>query len=196
MIKCHNHTDIKPCATCAPFGSCDNAEMVKTLMQLSIYQNTRRAAKKGTVYTPPAISPTSTTISYGVCRKCKFNPDPANWPPIPPPVVVVTMLKKDGTKMPPKPPVDWKIKGPPLWKEFHDKTKQPRRNPGEFNLWLNGFMGRLGCGNCKNRFMAWVKENQPRTESVAALIQWGIDAHNAVNVDLGKPPWEPTKPES
>lgn len=78
----------------------------------------------------------------------------------------------------------WAMRGPELWAELHRwATDADLSHAAE---WLAAFADRLGCGECRSHWLAWVAEHVPATGDRAALLRWTIAGHNAVNERLGK----------
>ena len=51
---------------------------------------------------------------------------------------------------------------------------------------ISTFSNLYPCGTCAEDFRQWMKVNQPRVAGQDELGQWMCEAHNAVNVKLGK----------
>ena len=53
---------------------------------------------------------------------------------------------------------------------------------------ISTFSNLYPCGTCAEDFRQWMKEprNEPRVQGQDELGQWMCEAHNAVNVKLGK----------
>jgi hypothetical protein len=81
--------------------------------------------------------------------------------------------------------------GPDMWEQLHKWAMRvdlvgPRsdRAPQE---WLALFSRRLPCGECIMHWTDLLKEMPPDFSSNAALFEWSVRAHNAVNARLCKP---------
>ncbi len=89
-------------------------------------------------------------------------------------------------------PEEW---GPSTWKFIHATTMEYPENPTDndkrnyYNLFYN-LQNVLPCQKCKLNYARHL-EVLPLTPQVlssrANLIRWGIDLHNIVNEDTGKP---------
>lgn len=79
--------------------------------------------------------------------------------------------------------------GPMKWKEFHEWTKTAREDRG----WVAKFTRSLPCNDCKTKFKAIIQSSPP---DFARLYEWGVNVHNQVNADLGKPIFIPHELES
>ena len=66
-----------------------------------------------------------------------------------------------------------------LWAELHSKIEPDQ-------VWFDGWLNRVPCGECRDSFRKYVADNPP---DFANFRQWAIDAHNWVNAKLGKPIW-------
>ena len=81
---------------------------------------------------------------------------------------------------------EWLKRVPELWGEVHrwaltaNLQKEPHR-------WLARFATRIGCGECREHWEAYLAEFPPDFSSNEALFAWTVAAHNAVNRRLGKP---------
>ena len=78
---------------------------------------------------------------------------------------------------PSHPSSDWSVRGPEMWAELHTKL-QPDRP------WLDAFLARIPCGDCKVHAYEWVAANAP--EFGVAWESWVTAFHNSVNARLGK----------
>lgn len=114
--------------------------------------------------------------SLGTCGVCPSNTARGEWPTINGGVIPSILLSEA-----------WKTRGPKMWEEFHAYLAAWNNDAGSLAYWLAGFVGRLGCGHCQKHFMGLITNNPPDTYNVVTLIKWGIDRHNDVNTQLGKP---------
>lgn len=87
-------------------------------------------------------------------------------------------------------PVDrWRDRGPKMWAELHARPAEYGGNREAELAWLEKFAGRIGCGECQRHWREMVAKMPPDLTSAAAYHRWTVEAHNAVNVRLGKPVW-------
>jgi hypothetical protein len=80
-----------------------------------------------------------------------------------------------------------RVEGPRLWAELHHRPFLPGLDGFAETAWLNRFTGRVLCGECRNEWLAWVRENPVDLSSSFNYFRWTVDTHNAVNRRLGKP---------
>jgi hypothetical protein len=83
----------------------------------------------------------------------------------------------------------WARVGPKLWAELHARPAKYQGDVAAEMEWLEGFAGRLSCGECKTHWRKMTAATPPDLTSAAAYYQWTVDSHNAVNVRLGKAVW-------
>lgn len=86
---------------------------------------------------------------------------------------------------------DWSVVGPVMWAELHLRGKAFAGDVAAELEWYVGWKARISCGSCKNDWLKWEAANPIRLESSEAYHAWGCDGHNAVNVNLKKPVWNP-----
>ena len=84
---------------------------------------------------------------------------------------------------------DWSTRGPALWAELHARPATYSGDTAAELAWLDAFAARVPCGDCRRHWRELVEKMPPDLTSAAAYERWTIDAHNAVNVELGKPVW-------
>lgn len=90
-------------------------------------------------------------------------------------------------------PPDVERLGRNTWTLLHTMTATypPRPTAGEQSqarTFLSTFSRLYPCGHCADDFREWMsrQENQPRVGSRDEFGRWMCEAHNAVNVKLGK----------
>ncbi|KAF2800580.1 mitochondrial FAD-linked sulfhydryl oxidase-like protein ERV1 [Melanomma pulvis-pyrius CBS 109.77] len=99
--------------------------------------------------------------------------------------------------LPPKPPADCPpdivALGRSSWTLLHSITATYPTAPSpelqsETKTFIHTFSKLYPCWHCASDFQMWLKEdrNTPRVSSRAEFGQWMCEAHNAVNVKLGK----------
>lgn len=75
--------------------------------------------------------------------------------------------------------------GPKLWAELHRRALSgAAASLPEERVWLSGFASRLACGECRQFFVAYLREHPVALET---YFDWTVALHNAVNLKLGKP---------
>jgi hypothetical protein len=79
-----------------------------------------------------------------------------------------------------------------MWAELHSRPAAYQGDQAAELAWLDTFAGRVPCGECRRHWREMVAKIPPDLSAAAAYWQWTVDAHNAVNVRLGKPMWTPT----
>lgn len=75
-----------------------------------------------------------------------------------------------------------------LWAELHARPGQWTGADVE-RAWLERFVGRVPCGDCRAHWKAYTTANPPDLSGPQAYYGWTVAAHNAVNRRLGKPEW-------
>jgi hypothetical protein len=88
--------------------------------------------------------------------------------------------------------VGWEERGPKMWAELHARPATYTGDAGAELQWLGAFARRIGCGECQKHWRELAERMPPDLASGVAYHRWTVDAHNAVNVRLGKPVWTPT----
>jgi FAD-linked sulfhydryl oxidase len=90
-------------------------------------------------------------------------------------------------------PPDVDALGRSSWTLLHSITAQYPENPplalqSETRTFMNIFGKLYPCWSCATDFQEWMKKdgNAPRVSSRSEFGQWMCEAHNAVNVKLGK----------
>jgi hypothetical protein len=75
-----------------------------------------------------------------------------------------------------------------MWAELHRRaaSTDPLDADAE-RVWIDDFTKRVPCGECKQHWRMLLKEVPPDLSSRDAYFAWGVTAHNAINVRLGKP---------
>ena len=147
------------------------------------------SARTGNRKSQPELSSSALTHHpvYSSCRSCNsfasFTAQSkstlkAAAPPAPPP--------KDC-------PPDVEVLGRSTWTLLHSITGQYPTNPSpalqtETSAFMRTFAKLYPCWHCGSDFQAWMKEpgNAPRVSSREEFGRWMCEAHNAVNVKLGK----------
>ncbi|KAF2687858.1 hypothetical protein K458DRAFT_360620 [Lentithecium fluviatile CBS 122367] len=126
------------------------------------------------------------------CRTCT---DVASW---------FAMTKGASKSKPTAPPVlpsdcppDVETLGRSSWTLLHSITAQYPENPSptlqsETRTFMNIFGKLYPCWFCAKDFQEWMKKdgNAPRVSSREEFGRWMCEAHNAVNVKLGKKPFD------
>ncbi|KAH6643773.1 ERV/ALR sulfhydryl oxidase domain-containing protein [Boeremia exigua] len=84
------------------------------------------------------------------------------------------------------------------WTLLHSITATYPENPpsslqSETSSFLRTFGKLYPCWVCAEDFQDWMKTNTPRVSSRSEFGQWMCEAHNAVNVKLGKKEFDCTK---
>ena len=106
-------------------------------------------------------------------------------------------MTKSSTTKPSKPPSDCPpdvvALGRSSWTLLHSITATYPESPSpsiqaETKMFLHTFSKLYPCWHCASDFQAWLKEdgNAPRVSSRDEFGRWMCEAHNAVNVKLGK----------
>jgi hypothetical protein len=85
--------------------------------------------------------------------------------------------------------VGWEERGPKLWAELHARPAAYTGDAVAELAWLEAFARRIGCRKCQNHWRELAEKMPPDLSSPAAYWRWTVEAHNAVNVRLGKPRW-------
>lgn len=85
----------------------------------------------------------------------------------------------------------WAVRGPRLWSELHARPKDFAGDVVAELAWLEKFAARIGCGECKRHWLAWVEKNPPDLATADTYYIWTARAHDVVNVRMGKPVWVP-----
>jgi FAD-linked sulfhydryl oxidase len=101
-------------------------------------------------------------------------------------------------KMPRDCPPDSAALGRSSWTLLHSMTAQYPVAPsaelqGETATFMKTFGKLYPCWVCAEDFQAWMKTNTPRVSSRSEFGQWMCEAHNAVNVKLGKKEFDCTR---
>jgi hypothetical protein len=79
--------------------------------------------------------------------------------------------------------------GPGLWARFHARPAAFTGNVVAELAWLDAFASRAPCRDCRRHWRELVAKMPPDLTSASAYHRWTVDAHNAVNLRLGKPVW-------
>lgn len=81
------------------------------------------------------------------------------------------------------------------WTFLHSMAARYPQTPSEsekkeMQTFINLFAKFYPCDFCAKDFQKWIQNHQPIVDSRDALSWWFCDAHNAVNVKLGKPSFD------
>jgi hypothetical protein len=117
--------------------------------------------------------------SLGVCKACPQNIHATVWP-------VITI---NGTPAKARKPGDGLPWGPPMWAELHARAAAYAGDAEAERKWLDEFTARVPCGDCLRHWKELVAKTPPDLSDAAAYRRWAVDAHNAVNVRLGRAVW-------
>lgn len=79
------------------------------------------------------------------------------------------------------------IWGPILWNELHKRSDIYSGNVESEKRWLSLFFNWIPCQHCQNHFGEMLKKIPPNLDSRESYKNWGIEIHNAVNKEIGKP---------
>jgi hypothetical protein len=71
-----------------------------------------------------------------------------------------------------------------MWGELHRRALSPVADPAAELQWLDDFVKRLPCGECKTH---WRKITGAHPPDFSDYFEWGVARHNDVNRLLGKP---------
>jgi hypothetical protein len=77
--------------------------------------------------------------------------------------------------------------GPVLWESFHNKTREPIENTGAHRKWFLDFAMWIPCATCRLHYIQLLHKIPFNFNSQDSLCRWGVELHNAVNINLGKP---------
>ena len=77
------------------------------------------------------------------------------------------------------------LAGPALWEELHSAPVAVYWR--EWERWLAAFALRIPCGDCRREWEALCRDMPPVLDSPRSFLLWTFEAHNRVNVRLGKP---------
>lgn len=80
-------------------------------------------------------------------------------------------------------------KGPGMWEMFHSFAMSWDLNVDAAVAFLNKFAAQIPCGACKTHWRQINEELPPDMSSRNAFFSWSVEAHNAVNAKLNKPPF-------
>jgi hypothetical protein len=92
---------------------------------------------------------------------------------------------KAGEAPTPEPPPDLTPLYHALWAELHAAGKAATSVASFARYVREDFTPRIPCGPCQARWRGLLERMPP--EQAADPFAWTVDAHNAVNVELGKP---------
>lgn len=70
-----------------------------------------------------------------------------------------------------------------LWKELHTYSYQ---NEQDTKIWLNNWINKIPCGECRNHFKKIIEDFPPKTFSAESFFDWTVQVHNKVNEKLDK----------
>lgn len=97
----------------------------------------------------------------------------------------------------------WKEESPPDinslgnagWSIIHSFAAYFPDNPTEYQqkqakLFINSFSNLFPCNYCSKDFRDYIKDNPVKTETRKDFCMWTCEAHNDVNVKLGKPEFD------
>lgn len=92
-------------------------------------------------------------------------------------------------------PADVEVLGRSTWTFLHSVAatypENPTKNQQSDAKQLMSILGRLyPCWFCAEDFEKWSKKNEPKVKTQEEFGRWLCDAHNAVNVKLGKPKFD------
>ena len=124
------------------------------------------------------------------CRNCTSF---ANWAALTKQKVAAESSTSKPLTPPPDCPPDVEVLGRATWTLLHSIAAQypERPSPEEQNTarsFVSSFSKLYPCWNCAEDFRAWMRKDQnaPRVSSRQDFGQWLCEAHNEVNVKLGK----------
>ncbi|KAI9708313.1 MAG: hypothetical protein M1820_004017 [Bogoriella megaspora] len=88
-------------------------------------------------------------------------------------------------------PPDVEVLGRSTWTFLHSLTANYPSSPStsqqtDARTFLSSFSRLYPCWVCAEDFQTWMSENKPRVSSRDEFGKWMCEAHNAVNVKLGK----------
>jgi FAD-linked sulfhydryl oxidase len=92
-------------------------------------------------------------------------------------------------------PPDVEVLGRSSWTLLHSIAATYPENPDnkkqqDLKQFLKLFGNFYPCWFCADDFKSYIKENEPKVETQDALGKWLCDAHNEVNLKLGKPKFD------